>query len=133
MRKSKENVKFGWRHCVQSPLQKLIFGNSGQKLRKSIYQSFLFLSNFVWFSYFLPNILSLIVVYQQSAYFLTSFLSLFFRMLDIKFIKFVFQLFPCESCISVFLFKSDKRQMVYFFLKWLKLEHNSQVIEDQVT
>ena len=46
---------------AQSLLQKIIFGNSFQNLRKSRYQSSPALSNFPWFSYFLPNILSLIV------------------------------------------------------------------------
>ena len=36
--------------------QKSNFGNSGQKLHKSRYQSFLVLSNFAWSIYFLPNI-----------------------------------------------------------------------------
>ena len=36
--------------CPVSP-PKLIFGNSGQNVRKSKYQSFLVLSNFTWFSY----------------------------------------------------------------------------------
>ena len=46
---------------VQSPLQKLIFGNSCQNLCESRYQSFSVLSSFTWFCYFLQSILSLIV------------------------------------------------------------------------
>ena len=41
--------------------QKLAFNNSSQNLRKSRYRSFLVLPTFASFSYFLPNILSLIV------------------------------------------------------------------------
>ena len=46
---------------VQSPLQKLIFGNSCQNLCESRYQNFQVLSSFTWFCYFLQSILSLIV------------------------------------------------------------------------
>ena len=42
---------------AQSPFQKLNFGNSSQKTRKKIYQTFLFQSSFTGFLYFLPNIL----------------------------------------------------------------------------
>ena len=41
--------------------QKLSFDNSCQNLRKIRYRRFLVLSTFASFSYFLPNILSLIV------------------------------------------------------------------------
>ena len=61
-RKSKNWVEWS----VQSPLQKLIFGSSGQNLRKSRYQNLLLLSNFVWFSYLWQNILSLIVDINDS-------------------------------------------------------------------
>ena len=46
---------------TQSPFQKLNFGNSSQKVRKSWYQTFLFLSSFTGFLYFVPNILPRIV------------------------------------------------------------------------
>lgn len=46
---------------VQFPLQKLIFGDIDQNLHQRRYQSFLVLSNFAWFSCFLPNVLLLIV------------------------------------------------------------------------
>lgn len=46
---------------IQSPLQKLISGESVQKLCKNKYQRFLVLSNFALFSYFRPYILSLTV------------------------------------------------------------------------
>ena len=42
----------------QSPFHKLNFGNSSPKTRKSIYQTFLDLSIFTGFLYFVPNILS---------------------------------------------------------------------------
>ena len=45
----------------QSPFQKLNFGNSSQKTRKSRYRTFLFLSSFTGFLYFVPNILPKIV------------------------------------------------------------------------
>ena len=45
---------------AQSPFQKLNYGNSIKK-RKSKYQTFLFLSSFTGFLYFVPNILSRIV------------------------------------------------------------------------
>ena len=38
--------------------QKLNFCNSSQKIRQSRYQSFVVLSNYIWFLYFIPNILS---------------------------------------------------------------------------
>ena len=44
-----------------SPFLKLSFGNSSQKTRKSRYQTFLFLTSFTGFLYFIPNILSGIV------------------------------------------------------------------------
>ena len=40
------------------PLEKLNFYTTDQNLDKSRYQSFLVLSNYAWFSYFLSNILS---------------------------------------------------------------------------
>ena len=43
---------------AQSPFQKLNFHNSSQKTRKSTYQTFLALPNFIRFLYFIPNILS---------------------------------------------------------------------------
>ena len=46
---------------AQSPFQKLNFGNSSQKTRKSRYQTFLVLSSYTGFLYFVPNILSRIV------------------------------------------------------------------------
>ena len=47
---------------AQSPFQKLNFGNSSQKTHKSRYQTFLVLSSFIGLLYFVPNILSRIVV-----------------------------------------------------------------------
>ena len=47
---------------AQSPFQKLNFGNSSQKTRKSRYQIFFALSSFTGFLYFVPNILSKIAV-----------------------------------------------------------------------
>ena len=44
-----------------SPFQAQIFDISYQKLRKGRYQSFLFLSSFALFFYFISNILSKIV------------------------------------------------------------------------
>ena len=49
---------------AQSPLQKLRFGSSSQKTRKSRYQTFLVLSSFTGFLYFVPNILPRIVDLQ---------------------------------------------------------------------
>ena len=49
------------RPSVQSPLQKLNFGSSSQKTRKSRYQTCLVLSSFTGFFYFVPNILPWIV------------------------------------------------------------------------
>ena len=46
---------------AQSPFQKLNFGNSSQKTLKSRYQTFLSLSSFPGFLYFVPVILSEIV------------------------------------------------------------------------
>ena len=46
---------------AQSLLQNLIFGNSGETLRKSRYQRFLVVAKSPLFSYFLQGILSLIV------------------------------------------------------------------------
>ena len=46
------------RSPLQSPLQKLNFTISSQKVLKNRYQSFLVLSNFIGDCYFLPNILS---------------------------------------------------------------------------
>ena len=46
---------------VHSLLQKLIFSNTGQNLRKSSYRSIQVLPNFVWFLIFLQNISWLIV------------------------------------------------------------------------
>ena len=46
------------RSPLQSPLQKLNFGISSQKVVKNRYESFLVLSNFFGYCYFLPNILS---------------------------------------------------------------------------
>ena len=46
---------------AQSPLQKLRFGSSSQKTRKSRYQTFLVLSSYTGFLYFAPNILPRIV------------------------------------------------------------------------
>ena len=40
---------------VQSPFKKLKFGSSSQKTRKSRYQTFLALSSFTGFLYFVPN------------------------------------------------------------------------------
>ena len=39
------------------PVQKKNVCNSGQKLRKRRYQSFLLLANFAWFLHFVPNVL----------------------------------------------------------------------------
>ena len=49
------------RPSAQSPLQKLNFGSSSQKTRKSRYQTCLVLSSFTGFFYFVPNILPWIV------------------------------------------------------------------------
>ena len=46
---------------AQSPFQKLNFGSSSQKTPKSRYQTFLVLSSFTGFLYFVPNILPKIV------------------------------------------------------------------------
>ena len=46
---------------AQHSFQKLNFGNSTQKTRKSRYQTFFILSSFTGFLYFVPNILSQIV------------------------------------------------------------------------
>ena len=46
---------------AQSPFQKLSFGSSSQKARKSRYQTFLVLSSFTGFLSFVPNILPSIV------------------------------------------------------------------------
>ena len=46
---------------AQSPFQKLNFGSSSHKTRKSRYQTLLALSSFTGFHYFLPNILFRIV------------------------------------------------------------------------
>ena len=58
-RKSQYGVKI--RASVQFPLRNLLFGNSGQTLRKSRYQTFRVSHGFTCFSYFWQNILSLIV------------------------------------------------------------------------
>ena len=50
---------------AQYLFQKLNFGNSSQKARKSRYQNFLVLSSFTGFIYFIPNILSKIVVFRK--------------------------------------------------------------------
>ena len=47
---------------TQSPFHKINFGNSSAKRRKSRYQNFLDLSSFTGFLYFVPHILSRIVV-----------------------------------------------------------------------
>ena len=48
-----KDLKFGWIHSVQpsvqSPFQKLNFGNSSQKTRSSRYQTLLYLSIFTTF------------------------------------------------------------------------------------
>ena len=60
--KYQANLKFGWRQpSAQSSFQKLNFGNSSEKTRKSKYQTFLVLSSFTGFLYFVSNILSRIV------------------------------------------------------------------------
>ena len=46
---------------AQFHLHKYNFCNSAQKLRKSMYQSFLLLPNLAWFPYFVSNVLSSIV------------------------------------------------------------------------
>ena len=51
---------------AQSPFQELNFGISSQKTRKSRYQTFLVLTSFIGFLYFVPNILSEIVVPSQT-------------------------------------------------------------------
>ena len=55
------NKKILGKSQAQSPLQKLKPGNSRQKTRKSIYQTFLVLTSFTEFLYFVLNILSRIV------------------------------------------------------------------------
>ena len=47
---------------AQFPFQKSSFGSNSQKTRKSRYQTFLVLSSFTGFLYFVPNILPRIVV-----------------------------------------------------------------------
>ena len=55
----RKKFKFGWRQLsAQSLLEKLNFGNSNQKTGKGRYQTFLVLSNFTEFVYFVSNILS---------------------------------------------------------------------------
>ena len=53
--------KLGKSQDLGGDFQKLNFGNSSQKRCKSRYQTFLFLSSFTGFLYFIPNILSRIV------------------------------------------------------------------------
>ena len=48
---------------AQYPFQKLNFGSSSQKTRKSKYQTLLVLSSFTEFLYFVSNILPSIVVF----------------------------------------------------------------------
>ena len=50
----------------QSPFQKLNSGNNSQKVWKNKYQSFLVISNFTGFLYFVPNILSGIVGWNKT-------------------------------------------------------------------
>ena len=51
---------------AQCPLQKLNFGNSSEKTSKIRYQTFLSLSSFTGFLYFVPNILPRIVGYTDN-------------------------------------------------------------------
>ena len=50
---------------AQSPFQKLNFGSNSQKTRKSRYQTFLVLSSFTGFLYFVPDILPRTVRCQE--------------------------------------------------------------------
>ena len=50
---------------AHSFFKKLNFGNSNQKSRKNLYQTFLFLPNITGILYFNPNILSEIVVRKK--------------------------------------------------------------------
>ena len=58
----------GDRTSAQSSILKKNFCNSGQKLRRSSYQSFLLLSSFTWFLYLCSNILSRIVCLNKFVY-----------------------------------------------------------------
>ena len=58
----KSQIWFETHPCPLSPFQKLNFGGSSQKTRKSRYQTFLFLSSFTGFPYPVPNTLPRIVV-----------------------------------------------------------------------
>ena len=51
---------------VQSPLQKLIFGNKNQNLQEIRCRRFLFFSKYVWFSYYFLSNLSPIVCRKKS-------------------------------------------------------------------
>ena len=62
--KSKNSLKT--QPSAQFHFQKWNFNTSGQKLRKSRYQSFLILPSFAWLLYYLPNILSGIIVSSPS-------------------------------------------------------------------
>ena len=59
IRKYQKNVKTRWGHIVS---KKWFFCNSCKKLRKSWYQSFLFIFNFSWIFYFFHIYLSIAVV-----------------------------------------------------------------------
>ena len=54
------------KNSVQSPLQKLIFGNKNQNLQEIRCRRFLFFSKYVWFSYYFLSNLSPIVCRKKS-------------------------------------------------------------------
>ena len=69
-RKTKSQNWIEKQTSVKSLLQKLIFGNRNQNLRKSRYQTFLVLLNFTWFFHFCQNVLSLIA-WQTKSFLIT--------------------------------------------------------------
>ena len=55
--KQLKNVKFGRRQNLRNSLPYKYFGHMGQNLRKTLYQSFLVLANFIWYIYFFVPII----------------------------------------------------------------------------
>lgn len=68
LKNGKKILKLDGNTSVQCTLQKLVLGNSGQKLCKSRCQSFLSVSNFAWFYYFFLNILHVIVGFAKTRF-----------------------------------------------------------------
>ena len=68
----KSQIQVETKPSDQYPFKKFDFDNSSQKSRKNRYQTFLFLSNFTRFLYFVPNILSGFVVLYLFARTVTS-------------------------------------------------------------